>query len=79
MAIIHQIRRKYETKAEEIVAELLYGPGVGTEQEMETVIKRKAAEISIGMAILHGGEWGVQIDHARGTVLIARRLSEDRT
>lgn len=79
MAIIHQIRRGYATKAEETVAELLYGTDVKTEEEMETVIKRKTAEISIAMAILHGGDWGVQIDHERGYVLIGRRPSGDRT
>lgn len=74
MAIIHQIRRKYATKAEEVIADLLYGTGVKTEEEMDTVIKRKAAEISIAMAILHGGEWRVQIDHGDGFVHITRRL-----
>lgn len=78
MAIIHQIRRKYRTKQEETVADLLYGTGVKSEEEMDTVIKRKAAEISIAMAILHGGDWGVQVDHQRGAVLIARRPSEGR-
>lgn len=74
MAIIHQIRRKYATKAEETIADLLYGTGVKTEEEMETFIKRKAAEISIAMAILHGGEWRVQVDHEDGFVHITRRL-----
>lgn len=78
MAIIHQIRRKYASKAEETVADLLYGTGVKTEEEMETVIKRKAAEISIAMAILHGGDWRVQIDHEDGLVVIARRRSLKR-
>lgn len=78
MAIIHQIRRKYATKAEETVADLLYGSGVKTEEEMETVIKRKAAEISIAMAILHGGEWRVQIDHEEPFVYITRRLQGSR-
>lgn len=78
MAIIHQIKRKYATKAEETVAELLYGPGVGTEQEVETVIKRKAAEVSIAMAILHGGEWRVKIDHDQWFVTISRRPHQKR-
>lgn len=78
MAIIHQIRRKYASKAEETVAELLYGTGVKSEEEMETVIKRKAAEISIAMAILHGGEWRVQIDHDEPFVHITRRLQRNR-
>lgn len=78
MAIIHQIRRKYATKAEETVADLLYGTGVKTEEEMETFIKRKAAEISIAMAILHGGEWRVHVDHDDGVVFITRRLRGSR-
>ncbi len=78
MAIIHQVRRKYATKAEEIVADLLYGTGGKTEEEMEVIIKRKAAEISIAMAILHGGEWRVQIDHDEPFVHITRRLKRNR-
>lgn len=78
MAIIHQIRRRYASKSEETVADLLYGTGVKTEEEMETVIKRKAAEISIAMAILHGGEWRVQIDHDEPFVHITRRLQCSR-
>lgn len=79
MAIIHQIRRKYASKAEETVAELLYGTGVKTEEEMETVIKRKAAEISIAMAILHGGEWRVKIDHDQQFVTVSRRPHRKRS
>lgn len=78
MAIIHQIRRKYATREEELIADLLYGAGNKTEQELETVIKRKAAEISIAMAVLHGGDWRVQIDHADGFVHITRRLQHKR-
>ncbi len=78
MAIIHRIRPKYRTRQEETVADLLYGSGGATETEMETVIKRKAAEISIAMAVLHGGEWRVQIDHQDGFVHITRRLRRNR-
>lgn len=78
MAIIHQIRRKYATKHDEIVADLLYGTGSTTESDLQTVIKRKAAEISIAMATLHGGEWRVQIDHEDGFVHITRRLQRTR-
>jgi hypothetical protein len=78
MAIIHQIRRRYATREEEVVADLLYGAGTKTEQELEVVIKRKAAEISIAMAVLHGGEWRVQIDHEDGFVHVTRRLRRNR-
>lgn len=78
MAIIHRIRRKYDSRKEEIVADLLYGSGGATEGELETIIKRKAAEISIAMALLHGGDWRVQVDHQDGFVYITRRLRYNR-
>lgn len=78
MAIIHQIRRKYRNRKEEIVADLLYSAAGATEGELEAVIKRKAAEISIAMAVLHGGEWRVQIDHEDGFVHVTRRLQRTR-
>lgn len=78
MAIIHRIRPKYQNRKEEIVADLLYGSGGATEGHLQTVIKRKAAEISIAMAVLHGGEWRVQIDHEDGFVHITRRLRRNR-
>ncbi|TDX72619.1 hypothetical protein EDE05_12840 [Neorhizobium sp. R1-B] len=74
MAIIHRIQPKYRNRKEEIVADLLYGTSGVTENEMEAVIKRKTAEISIAMAVLHGGDWRVQIDHEEGFVHITRRL-----
>ena len=74
MAIIHQIRKKYQNRNEEIVADLLYGTDGATEGDLEIVIKRKAAEISFAMAILHGGDWRVQVDHEEGFVHITRRL-----
>jgi hypothetical protein len=74
LAIIHRIRPKYQSRNEEIVADLLYGTGGSTENELETVIKRKAAEISIAMAVLHGGDWRIQVDHEDGFVHITRRL-----
>ncbi|MBX4889809.1 hypothetical protein [Rhizobium bangladeshense] len=74
MAIIHRIRPKYQSRNEEIVADLLYGADGATENDLQTVIKRKAAEISIAMAVLHGGDWRIQVDHEDGFVHITRRL-----
>ena len=34
------------------------------------VVKRKAAELSTAMALLHGGDWQAQIDHSVPIVLI---------
>jgi hypothetical protein len=73
MAIEHQIRRKYATRNEEIVAGLIEATGAVPPLDPEIVIKRKAAEISTAMALLHGGDWHVEIDHHLGFVLISPR------
>lgn len=35
-------------------------------------IERDAASIASAMAMVHGGEWRVQIDHVAGLVLVVR-------
>ncbi|AXV15088.1 hypothetical protein CYG48_04865 [Neorhizobium sp. SOG26] len=72
--IYDRIRPKFKTKNEEIVAGLFAAAGADTPAAPEVVIKRKAAEISTLMALIHGGDWQVQIDHERGYLLIGRRL-----
>lgn len=70
MAIIHQIRRKYRTKQEEIVGDIMEAAGALSSLDPEVVIKRKAAEVSYLMALLHGGDWRVEIDHENLFVLV---------
>lgn len=74
MAIFHQIRPKYQSRNEEIVAGLFESAGALPPAPPELVIKRKAAEISTLMALIHGGDWRVEIDHQTGFVLVAPRL-----
>lgn len=74
MAVQHQIRLKYQSKNHQIVAELRDAAGAVAPLDPATVIKRKAAEISAAMALIHGGDWRVQIDHEEGLVLVVRRL-----
>ena len=74
MAIIHQIRRKYATRSEEVIADLLYESCGTTEEKLQAVVKRKAAEIAIIMATMHGGDWRVHVEHDDGFVHITRRL-----
>lgn len=74
MAIIHQIRPRYETRNDEIVGELIQSAGAVSASDPTVVIKRTAAEIAYLMALVHGGDWRVQIDHEAGFVQIARRL-----
>lgn len=70
MAISHRIVQRYATKNEEIVAGLRELAGAAAPLDPMIVIKRKAAEISTAMALVHGGEWRVLIDHEAPLVLI---------
>ncbi len=70
MAIIHQIRRKYRTKQEETVGEIMESAGALSSLDPEVVLKRKAAEVSYLMALIHGGDWRVEIDHENLFVLV---------
>lgn len=74
MAISHRIQPRYATKNEEIVAGLRDLAGAAAPMDPMIVIKRKAAEISTAMALLHGGDWQVQVDHDEGFVLVCPRL-----
>lgn len=73
MAIIHRIKPRYASKNEEIVARLREGAGAGPPIDPVIRVKRLAAEVAIQMALLHGGDWRVQIDHERRFLLIAPR------
>lgn len=67
---INYTAKPQRTRNEEIVAYLMETAGAVAPLEPRIVIKRKAAEISTAMALLHGGEWQVQIDHSVPLVLI---------
>lgn len=73
LAISHRIVQRYATKNEEIVAGLRELAGAAAPLDPMIVIKRKTAEIATAMALIHGGDWRVQIDHHLGFVVVARR------
>lgn len=73
MAIERQIKPRYETRNHEIVAKLRESAGAGPPVDPVIRVKRLAAEVAIQMALLHGGDWRVQIDHERRFLLIAPR------
>lgn len=66
-------RRKFNSRNEEIVAALRENAGAAAPMDPFIVIKRKTAEVATAMALLHGGDWRVQIDHEVGLILVARR------
>lgn len=74
MAIQHQIKRRYATRNEEIVAGLREAAGAGPPVDPAMVAKRKVAQAAIALALSEGGEWRVQFEPENGFVTIARRL-----
>lgn len=64
---------KHETRNHQIIAELRELAGAGAPSDPAIQIKRKVAEIATLAALLHGGDWRVQIDHEVGLFVVARR------
>lgn len=67
-----KVTARYASRNEEIVAGLREAAGAGPPVDPKMVVKRYAAQISTAMALIHGGDWRVQIDHEIGLVSIAR-------
>lgn len=74
MAIERQIKQRYATRNEEIVAQLRESAGAGPPIDPRVVAKRKIAEAAILLALAHGGDWRVQFEPENDLVSIARRL-----
>ncbi|MGY3330087.1 hypothetical protein ACVILI_003104 [Mesorhizobium sp. USDA 4775] len=68
-----KVKPRYRTRNEQIVADLRNSAGAGPPIDPEMKVKRLTAEVAIEMALLHGGEWRVRIDHREGVVMVARR------
>jgi hypothetical protein len=67
-----KIGPRYKSRNDQIVAELRDIAGAGPAMDPIIVIKRKTAEIATAMALLHGGEWRVVVDHQIPMVLVRR-------
>lgn len=78
MAIRHQLRQRFATRNDEIIAELREAAGAASPMDPRTVVKRKTAEIAVAMALLHGGDWRVHVDHGVGLVVIAKTPEPDQ-
>lgn len=73
MAISRQIKPKFKTRNEQIVAELREAAGAAPPIDPAMRVKRLVAEVAIMMALLHGGEWKVEFQPEKGFLLISRR------
>jgi len=70
MAIRYRGKRAGSRNAD-IVAALREAAGASAPVDPHMAIKRKAAEISTMMALLHGGDWSVLVDHQARLVIVA--------
>ena len=70
MSIRHRIAPRYESRNHEIVAGLREAAGAGPPVDPKVAVKRYAAQISTAMALIHGGDWRVVVDHESRVVLI---------
>lgn len=73
MAIERQIKQRYATRNEEIVAKLREAAGASPPIDPRMKIKRLTAEVAALMALLHGGEWQIEIDHSLPLVMVVPR------
>lgn len=73
MAIIHRIKPLYASKNDEIVANLRDAAGAGPPIDPHMRIKKLVAETAYLMALIHGGEWRIDVDHEVGSVVVRRR------
>lgn len=74
MAIIHQLRRRYSARNEEIVASIHRSAVNDDPSDPKILIEKRTEEIASAMSVLHGGAWRTQVDHDAGFVLVARLL-----
>lgn len=78
MGIQHQVKPRFRSKNEQIVAELRDSAGASAPIDPHMKVKRLTAEVAVAMALIHGGDWRVQVDHDVGLVVVARRRPRRR-
>lgn len=70
MSIHHRIKPRYPSRQHEIIANLRAEVGAGPPIDPYMKVKRLTAEVAVTMALVHGGEWRVVVDHDAPMVLI---------
>lgn len=76
MSIEHRIKPKYKTRNEELVAKIRADAGAEAPIDPIVKIKKKASDLALLMALVHGGDWRVMISPDDGFVLVSRRQSQ---
>lgn len=71
MSLQRRIKPKYTTRTEAIVAKLRAEAGAGEPIDPHMKVKRLTAEVAVTMALIHGGDWSVLVDHENRLVMVA--------
>lgn len=71
MAIEYRVKALHRTRNEQIVSGIRDSVGADAPRDPLMAIKTRASELASLLALVHGGDWRVQIDSE--TVVVARR------
>lgn len=74
-AIERRIKPKFQSKNHEIVAGIIEASGAALPIDPYVKVKRLTAETAVTMALIHGGDFRVEVDHEAGMILVCRRSS----
>lgn len=72
MALDNRIKNRIDAN----IAKLKAGTRADSLSDPNMRIKKRVAEVACLMALIHGGDWRVQIDHEEGFVYVTRRLRQ---
>lgn len=72
-AIERRIQPKYKTRIEATVAKIRAEARADPPIDPQMRIKKRVAEVAYLMALIHGGDWRVQIEPENGIIMISRR------
>lgn len=67
--------KHYKSRNQEIVDQIRRQAGAVPQGDLRTVAEQRANELAATMALLHGGDWRVQIDHLHSIVVVTRVLA----
>lgn len=72
-AIERRFQPKYQTRNEAIIAGLRLATGTAGPIDPYMRVMKRAAEVAYLMALIHGGDWRIDVDHEVGSVVVRRR------
>lgn len=69
MALDNRIKTRIKANVAKLRAEVRADPPIDPHMR----IKKRVAEVAYLMALIHGGDWRVDVDHEVGSIVVRRR------